>query len=67
MILNLIKHFSLIVNVCNQIPSLSNENANGSLNLLFLGSKKKVKFYNGYFINVYVFHTKEYGHGRKTY
>jgi len=23
--------------------------------------------YNGYFVNGYVFHTDEYGHGRKTY
>jgi len=66
-ILNFIKHLSLNVNICNQIPSLSIENANGSLNLLFFGSKRNVKFYNGYFINVYVFHTKEYGQGRKTY
>jgi hypothetical protein len=29
--------------------------------------KEKVKCYNEYFFNGYVFHTKEYGHGRKTY
>jgi len=38
-----------------------------SLSLLCLGPKRKVKCYNGYFVNGYVFHTEEYGHGRKTY
>ena len=38
-----------------------------SLSSLSLGLEKKVKCYNGYFVNGYVFHTKEYGHGRKTY
>ena len=38
-----------------------------SLSLLGLGPERKVKCYNGYFVNGYVFHTKEYGHGRKTY
>jgi hypothetical protein len=38
-----------------------------SLSLLCLGPERKVKCYNGYFINGYVFHTEEYGHGRKTY
>jgi hypothetical protein len=42
-------------------------NANNSLNLLCLVPEKKVKCYNEYFINRYVFHTKEYGYGRKTY
>jgi hypothetical protein len=42
-------------------------NVSGSLNLLCLGSKRKVKCYNGYLINEYVFHIKEYGQGRKTY
>jgi hypothetical protein len=37
-----------------------------SLSSLSLGPKK-VKCYNGYFVNGYVFHIKEYGHGRKTY
>jgi hypothetical protein len=37
-----------------------------SLSSLSLGSERKVKCYNEYFINGYVFH-KEYGHGRKTY
>jgi len=27
----------------------------------------KVKCYNGHFVNGYVFHFEEYGHGRKTY
>ena len=29
--------------------------------------KRKVKCYNGYFINGYVFHTKKYGLGWKSY
>ena len=36
-------------------------NANNSLNLLCLVPERKVKCYNEYFINRYVFHTKEYG------
>ena len=38
-----------------------------SLSLLCLSPERKVKCYNGYFVNGYVFHTEEYGHGRKTY
>jgi hypothetical protein len=38
-----------------------------SLSSLSLGPLKKVKCYNEYFVNGYVFHTEEYGHGRKTY
>jgi hypothetical protein len=38
-----------------------------SLSLLGMGPETKVKCYNGYFVNGYVFHTEEYGHGRKTY
>jgi len=38
-----------------------------SLSLLGLGLERKVKCYNGYFFNGYVFHIEEYGHGRKTY
>jgi hypothetical protein len=38
-----------------------------SLSLLSLGPKRKVKCYNGYFVNGYVFLTKEYGYGRKIY
>ena len=38
-----------------------------SLSLLSLGPERKVKWYNGYFVNGYVFHTEEYGHERKTY
>jgi len=37
-----------------------------SLSLLSLGPERKVKCYNMYFVNGYVFHTEEYGHGRKT-
>jgi len=38
-----------------------------SLSLLSLVLERKVKCYNGYFVNEYVFHTEEYGHRRKTY
>jgi hypothetical protein len=38
-----------------------------SLSLLRLGPERKVKCYNGYFVNGYVFHTEEYEHERKTY
>jgi hypothetical protein len=38
-----------------------------SLSSLSLGPERKVKRYNGYFINGYVFHTEEYGHERKKY
>ena len=34
---------------------------------LSLGPERKVKCYNGYFVNGYVLHTEEYGHGRKIY
>ena len=37
------------------------------LSSLSLGLKRKVKCYNEYFVNGYVFHTEEYGHGRKIY
>jgi hypothetical protein len=43
------------------------ENASGSLNLLCLDPERKVKCYNGYFVNGYVVHTEEYGQGKKTY
>jgi hypothetical protein len=37
------------------------------LSSVSLGPERKVKCYNGYFINGYVFHTEEYGHGKMTY
>jgi hypothetical protein len=37
-----------------------------SLSLLSLSPERKVKCYNEYFVNGYVFHTQEYEHGRKT-
>jgi hypothetical protein len=37
-----------------------------SLSSLSLGPERKCKCYNRYFVNGYVFHTKEYGQGRKT-
>jgi hypothetical protein len=38
-----------------------------SLSSLSLGPERKVQCYNEYFINGYVFHAEEYGHGRKTH
>jgi hypothetical protein len=38
-----------------------------SFKLLFLGSKRKVQCYNMYFINKYIFYTKEYEEGRNIY
>jgi hypothetical protein len=38
-----------------------------SLSSLSLCLERKVKCYNEYFVNGYVFPTEEYGHGRKTY
>jgi len=38
-----------------------------SLFLLSLCLERKARCYNEYFINGYVFHIEEYGHGRKTY
>jgi hypothetical protein len=38
-----------------------------TLSLLSLGPKRKVKCYNGYFINGYMFHIEEYTQRRKTY
>ena len=56
---------------CNDASSNQRVQIGGSaaisLSLLCLGPKRKVKCYNGYFVNGYVFHTEEYGHGRKTY
>ena len=42
-------------------------NAFKSLSSLSLRPERKVKCYKGYFFNGYVFHTEEYGQGRKTY
>jgi hypothetical protein len=42
-------------------------NASVILSLLSLGPERKVKYYNEYFVNGYVFHIEEYGHRRKTY
>jgi hypothetical protein len=41
-------------------------NASATLSLLSLGSERKVKCYNKYFFNGYVFHSEEYGQSRKT-
>jgi hypothetical protein len=38
-----------------------------SLSSLSLGPERKVKCYNRYFVNGYLFHTEECEHGRKTY
>jgi hypothetical protein len=56
----------LIVVILCQVYQMGG-NANGNLNLLCLHPKRMVKCYNEYFINEYIFHTKEYGQGRKTY
>jgi hypothetical protein len=37
------------------------------LSLLSMGPERKVKCYNGYFVNGYIFHTEEYKYERKTY
>jgi len=37
------------------------------LSSLILCPERKVKCYNEYFVNGYVFHTEEFGHERKTY
>ena len=37
------------------------------MSLLSSGPERKVKCYNEYFVNEYVFYTEEYEHGRKTY
>ena len=42
-------------------------NGSDNLNLLCIGSKRKVKCYNGYFFNGYIFYTEKYGQGRKNY
>ena len=42
-------------------------NTSDSLNLLCLGLERNLKCYNGYFINEYVLHTKDYGQGKKIY
>jgi hypothetical protein len=38
-----------------------------SLSLLSLGPERKVKCYNRYFVNGYVFYTEKYRHERNTY
>ena len=38
-----------------------------SLSSLSLGPERKVKCYNEYFVNWYVFHIKEYEHGKRAY
>ena len=43
------------------------ENASVTLNLLSLGPKRKVKYYNEYFINGYLFYIEKNGQGWKTY
>ena len=38
-----------------------------TLSLLSLVLERKMKFYDGYFINGYMFHIEEYGQDKKTY
>jgi len=40
-------------------------NVSVTLFLLSLGPERKVKCYNGHFINGYVFHTEEYSQDKK--
>jgi hypothetical protein len=42
-------------------------NASVTLSLLSLGPERKVKCYNKYFVNGYVFYIEEYEQGRKIY
>jgi len=42
-------------------------NVSATLSLLSLSLKRKVKCYNEYFLNGYVFHNEEYESGRKIY
>jgi hypothetical protein len=42
-------------------------NVSDSLNLLCLGHETKVRCYNGYFIDKYVFYIEEYSQSRKIY
>jgi hypothetical protein len=42
-------------------------NASDSLNLPCLDPEIKIKCYNRYFINEYIFYTEKCGQGRKTY
>ena len=42
-------------------------NVSATLCLLCLGPKRKVKCYNRYFVNGYVFHNEEYRQGWNTY
>jgi hypothetical protein len=42
-------------------------NANVTFNLISLGPERPVTRYNKYFINEHVFHTEEYGQGKKTF
>ena len=43
------------------------ENASVTLNLLSLSPTRQEKCHNRYFVNEHVFHTEDYGQGRKTY
>jgi hypothetical protein len=42
-------------------------NASAILSLLSLSPERKVKCYNKYFVNAYVFHIEKYEQGGKTY
>lgn len=42
-------------------------NVSVTLNLLSLGNERMMECYKRYFFNEYVFHTEEYGQGKKTY
>jgi len=65
---SILHNVRLLIIVVFDIQGLSNgRSAAILLSLQSLGPERKVKCYNGYFVNGYVFHTEEYGHGRMTY
>jgi hypothetical protein len=66
--MSILHNIRLLIMVVFNLQGLSNGgSATISLSLLSLRLKRKVKCYNGYFVNGYVFHTEEYGHEKKTY
>jgi hypothetical protein len=60
----ILDHYSLLY-LIHQVYKIG-KNVNATLSLLSLGPERKVKFYSGYFVNGYMFHTEEYGQGTKT-
>jgi len=54
-----------MVVICNQVYNIGGNTM--SLKLLYLGPKRKIRCYNGYFINGYVFYIEDYREGGNTY